>query len=128
MWDQRYAGDDYVFGTQPAAFVVRAAGRLPARARLLMLAEGEARNAVWLAQGHAVTGIDQSAVGLPKAARLARDRGVAVTFRQGDVLDRDGADGRWDAVAAIFVHFRAAEWAGLARALERGLGPGGVFL
>ena len=129
MWDQRHAGDDHVFGTQPAAFVVRAAGVLPARARRLMLAEGEGRYAVWLAaQGHAVTGIDLSGVGLAKAARLARDRGVAVTFRKGDVLDWDGADGPWDAVAAIFVHFRAAEWAGLARALERGLGPGGVFL
>ena len=129
MWDQRHAGEDHVFGTQPAALVVRAAGLLPAWAPLLMLAEGEARNAVWLAaQGHAETGIDLSAVGLAKAARLARDRGVAVTFRQGDVLDRDGADGPWDAVAAIFVHFRAAEWAGLARALERGLGPGGEFL
>jgi SAM-dependent methyltransferase len=129
MWDERYAGDAYLFGTEPAAFLVRQAGLLPQAARVLMLAEGEGRNAVWLAeQGHEVTGIDQSAVGLAKAARLARERGVQATFRQGDVLDWDGADGPWDAVVAIFVHFRSAEWAGLARALLRGLRPGGLFL
>ena len=129
MWDERYAGRDYVFGTEPATFLVRSAGVLPPASRVLMLAEGEGRNAVWLAgQGHEVTGIDGSAVGLAKAARLADARGVQVTLRQGDVLDWDGADGPWDAVAAIFVHFRRAEWAGLARALAFGLRPGAVFL
>ena len=129
MWDERYAGDDYIFGTDPAAFLVRAAAFLPAKARILMLAEGEGRNAVWLAgQGHDVTGIDRSGVGLAKAARLAQAHGVTASFRQGDVLDWDGTDGPWDAVAAIFVHFRAEEWGRLAQSLQRGVRPGGLFL
>ncbi len=129
MWDERYAGEDYVFGTEPAAYLRRVAGLLPPGARVLMLAEGEGRNAVWLAgEGHDVTGIGQSAVGLAKAARLARARGVKVTFRQADVLAWDGSDGPWDAVVAVFVHFRSAEWAGLAGALGQGLRAGGVFM
>ena len=129
MWDERYAADDYIFGTEPAAFLVRAAALLPSGARILMLAEGEGRNAVWLAgQGHDVTGIDRSGVGLAKAARLAQARGVDVALRQGDVLDWNGTDGPWDAVAAIFVHFRADEWARLGQALLCGVRPGGLFL
>jgi len=129
MWDERYATADYIFGTEPAAFLRRVAGHLTPGSRVLSLAEGEGRNAVWLAgQGHRVTGLDQSAVGLAKATRLAAARGVAVDFRQGDVLAWDGSDGPWDAVLAVFVHFHPAEWGRLALAVARGLRPGGLFL
>lgn len=129
MWDERYATADYIFGTEPADFLRRVAAHLAPGSRLLSLAEGEGRNAVWLAgQGHRVTGIDQSSVGLEKAARLAAAKGVDVTLRQGDVLAWDGADGPWDAVLAVFVHFRPPEWGRLAGAVARGLRPGGLFL
>lgn len=129
MWDERYATADYIFGTEPAEFLCRVAGHLPPGSRILSLAEGEGRNAVWLAgQGHVVTGLDQSAVGLEKAGRLAASKGVAVAFQRGNVLDWDGADGPWDAVLAVFVHFHPAEWARLAQAVARGLRAGGLFL
>ncbi|QYK43119.1 MAG: class I SAM-dependent methyltransferase [Paracoccaceae bacterium] len=129
MWDERYATDDYIFGTEPAAFLVRAAPMIPPGSRVLCLAEGEGRNGVWLAgQGHRVTGIDQSAVGLAKAARLAATRGVTLTLRQADVMAWDGSDGPWDAVVAIFVHFHVPERERLAAACARALRPGGLFL
>lgn len=129
MWDDRYATPDYLFGTEPAAFLLRAAPLIPPGARILCLAEGEGRNATWLAgQGHHVTGIDQSAVGLAKAARLAAARGVTVDLRQADVMAWDGSDGPWDAVVAIFLHFRADERLRLTAACSRGLAPGGLFL
>jgi SAM-dependent methyltransferase len=129
MWDDRYATDDYIFGTEPADFLRRNAGLIPPGSRILCLAEGEGRNAVYLAGlGHRVTGLDQSAVGLAKAARLAQARGVQVTLRQGDVMAWDGSDGPWDAVIAIFIHFVVPERAALARACARGIAPGGLFL
>ncbi len=129
MWDERYAAEDYIFGTEPADFVRRAEPMLPRGARVLCLAEGEGRNAVFLAgQGHLVTGIDMSAVGLAKAARLAAARGVTVDLRVADVMAWDGADSPWDAVVAVFIHFRAGERARVAAALARGLAPGGLFL
>lgn len=129
MWDERYAGDDYIFGTEPADFVRRVAPLLPPAARILSLAEGEGRNAVWLAgQGFRMTGIDQSRVGLDKAARLAATRGVGVDLVQGDVMAWDGSDGPWDAVLCVFLHFFSAQRPGLAAALARGLRPGGLFL
>lgn len=129
MWDERYAGDDYIFGTEPADFVLRSAPLLPPGARILSLAEGEGRNAVWLAgQGFRVTGLDQSQVGLAKAARLAQARGVTVDLRQGDVMAWDGSDGPWDAVLCVFLHFFSAERPRIAAALARGLRSGGLFL
>lgn len=129
MWDERYATPDYLFGTEPADFVRRAALLLPPAARVLSLAEGEGRNGVYLAGlGHRVTGLDQSAVGLAKAAQLAARKGVTLDLRQGDILDWDGADGPWDAVLAVFVHFFPPQRPVLARALAGGLRPGGLFL
>jgi SAM-dependent methyltransferase len=129
MWDERYATADYIFGTEPAAFLVRAAPLIPPASRVLCLAEGEGRNGVFLAGlGHDVTGIDLSAVGLAKAERLAAARGVRLTLRQADVMAWEGADGPWDAVVAIFVHFHLPERARLAAACGRGLRAGGLLL
>src|SRR5690606_9959214 len=57
MWDERYAEAGFVYGTEPNDFLARHATRhLPAGGRVLCLAEGEGRNAVYLArQGYDVT-------------------------------------------------------------------------
>ena len=62
MWDARFAGSDYLFGTEPADFLKREAGVLPPASRILCLADGEGRNSVYLAGlGHQVTAMEQSA-------------------------------------------------------------------
>jgi len=129
MWDERFAREGYFFGTDPAAFLKREARRLPPAASVLCVAEGEGRNAVWLAeQGHRVTAFDASPVGVEKARRLAAERGVAVELHVADV---DGWDWsrRFDAVVAIFIQFAPPEmrtriFAGLRQALA----PGGLLL
>ena len=69
MWDQRYSESGYAYGTQPNDFLREVEPRLP-RGRALCLAEGEGRNAVYLAQrGFDVVAVDQSSVGLAKAWR-----------------------------------------------------------
>ncbi|MGC9420436.1 MAG: SAM-dependent methyltransferase, partial [Rhodovulum sp.] len=86
VWNDRFAGDDYLYGTEPATFVVREAGRLAPGARVLSVAEGEGRNAVWLAgRGCAVTAVDGAANALAKARRLAMARGVEVAFHLADI-------------------------------------------
>ncbi len=130
MWDERYAGQDYLFGTEPAAFVARQARLLPAGARVLCLADGEGRNSVFLAGiGHAVTAMEPSGVALAKARALAQRRGVTVDFQQHSIETWDWSQ-RFDAVFGIFIQFappalRAAIHAGIAQAIP----PGGyVFL
>lgn len=63
MWDERYASDEFVYGTEPNDFLREHANLLSGP--ILSLAEGEGRNAVFLASlGHDVLGVDSSAVGL----------------------------------------------------------------
>jgi len=71
FWNDRYRGDDYVYGTEPNEFLLSVAAEIPA-GPVLCLAEGEGRNAIFLAgRGHAVTAIDQAEAGLAKARALA---------------------------------------------------------
>ncbi len=46
-WDDRYSDADYVYGTEPNSFLVEHASKLCGP--VLSLAEGEGRNAVYLA-------------------------------------------------------------------------------
>ena len=81
MWNERYAGDDYLFGTEPAAFLHRAAEWLRPGATALAIADGEGRNSVWLAeQGLTVAAFDPAPNALAKARKLAAARGVVVDY------------------------------------------------
>ena len=128
MWDDRYAGDDYFYGTAPNDFLKSVADRVP-RGRVLCLAEGEGRNAVFLAeQGCIVTGVDSSAVGLTKARRLAVHRGVEIETHHADLGDYDIAPQSWDAVVAIFCHLPPPVRKIVFSKAVQGLKPGGVFV
>ena len=71
MWNERYSAKEYAYGTEPNTFLAAHFAHLP-KGRVLSLAEGEGRNAVFLAQqGYAVTAVDGSQVGLYKAQALA---------------------------------------------------------
>lgn len=130
MWDERFATPDYLFGTEPADFLIREGGRIPAGARVLAVADGEGRNSVWLArQGHDVVAMDSSAVGLEKARRLADEAGVKVAFREADIARWEWTPEAFDAVVAIFIQFadpalRDEIFSGMARTLK----PGGLLL
>lgn len=105
MWDERFAGADYLFGTAPTAFLKREAGVLPPASRVLCLADGEGRNSVYLAGlGHQVTAMEQSSVALDKARALAAAKGVSVAFCQAGIEEWDWAQG-FDAVLGIFIQF-----------------------
>lgn len=105
-WNDRFSSPDYVFGTEPNAFLAQHAHRLPQAARILAIADGEGRNGVWLAEkGHAVTSIDISAQGQAKAAQLAAQRGVVLDLRIADLATWDWPADSYDAVVAIFIQF-----------------------
>lgn len=126
IWDERYAGEEYHFGTEPNAFLVSQQHRLKAGANCLAVADGEGRNGVWLAQqGLDVLSVDASPVALAKAQRLAGERGVNVRFELADLLQAELGEARYDVVAAIFIQFvppaqRGAMFAGIKRSLKSG--------
>lgn len=79
--------------------------RLPKGGKILCLAEGEGRNAVFLAkQGFVVTAVDQSAVGLEKAQKLAAENGVEIITVIADLNDYDLDTEVWDGIVSVFAH------------------------
>src|SRR3546814_14581691 len=55
FWNARYAANEYLFGTQPNAFLARESHRLAPGSKVLAIDDGEGRNSVFLAQhGHSV--------------------------------------------------------------------------
>lgn len=128
MWDERYAVDDYVYGKEPNEFLAEKSGQLKS-GRVLCLAEGEGRNAVYLAeQGFTVTAVDSSKVGLAKAARLARDRGVSIECVLTDLADYEIEAGVWDSVISVFCHLPKQLRRRVHEAVVAGLKQGGTFL
>lgn len=129
MWDERYAGTGWAYGDQPNDFLVAVADRLPPAGRVLCLAEGQGRNAVFLAQrGHTVTAVDLSAVGLARARELAAARGVTVATVQADLATYDLGEACWDAIVAIWAHTPSTVRRPLHRRVVTALRPGGAFV
>jgi len=129
-WNRRFEGADFLFGTEPNAWLREHAGAFPHGGRVLSVADGEGRNSVWLAkQGFAVDAFDIAEVGVAKARAFAAREGVAVNFQVADVDGYRWQAGHWDGIAAIFVQF--ADPALRTRLFERivaGLKPGGVLV
>lgn len=129
QWDDRYAADRFYYGTEPNDFLREQAGRIRAGGRALCIAEGEGRNAVYLAGlGCAVTAMDQSAVGLAKARALAERRGVGIDVVVGDLSTWAFAPGSWDAIVSIWCHLPAPLRGHVYRGVVTGLAPGGVLI
>lgn len=127
-WDQRFAADEYVYGTNPNAFVAEMAAKIPA-GPVLCLAEGEGRNAVHLAQlGHAVTAVDQSAVGLAKAARLAVTRGMQVVTIAANLENYVIETSAWAGIVMTFGHLPPPLRRSVHAHVVAGLQPGGIYL
>jgi SAM-dependent methyltransferase len=124
MWDERYSTAEYLFGTEPAAFLQRHAHLLSPGSKVLVVADGEGRNSVYLAElGLKVTAMDVSEVGVGKARRLAAERGVMVDFQVADIMEWDWAAAAYDVVVAVFIQFldpqqRPAVFEGIQRTLR----------
>jgi SAM-dependent methyltransferase len=103
-------------------------GCLP-KGKILSLAEGEGRNAVFLAkQGYSVTAIDASQIGLNKARKLAEAHGVVVEFIHADLADYDFGENTWDGIVSIFCPLPSVLRKELYKKVLAGLKPNGVLL
>ncbi|HEU4877552.1 MAG TPA: class I SAM-dependent methyltransferase [Sphingomicrobium sp.] len=128
MWDQRYQENKPVYGEAANDFLAEQVGLLRP-GTCLCLAEGQGRNAVWIAeQGFAVSAMDQSSVGMAKAAGLAAARGVALKTAVGDLADFDLGSGKWDNIVSIFGHLPGPLRRDVHRRVVEALRPGGIFL
>ncbi|HEY8218190.1 MAG TPA: class I SAM-dependent methyltransferase [Acidimicrobiia bacterium] len=127
-WDARYAATDLLWSAEPNQFVEAEVADLPA-GRMLDLAAGEGRNAIWLAEnGWQATAVDFSRVALQKAAHLAVARGVDLDVVEADVTTYEPDAGAYDLVIVAYLQTGdAARDAWLTRA-ARAVAPGGTLL
>jgi SAM-dependent methyltransferase len=129
-WNRRYAGDEFLFGTEPNAWLREHAGVWPSRGRILSVADGEGRNSVWLArQGFQVEAFDVADRAVEKARAFARREGVSVHYTVADVDGFAWPEAACDGVAAVFVQFAdPATRVRLFDRMVRSLKPGGVLV
>lgn len=128
MWDQRFSEPGYAYGTRANAFLKASAGSIP-MGRVLSLAEGEGRNAVFLASlGYDVTAVDSSVVGLAKAQALAADRGLQITIVEADLAGYVIDDEGWQGIVSIFCHLPPALRRSIHARCIDGLAPGGALV
>jgi len=130
FWNERYATEEYVFGTTPNAFLASQAHRLPPAGSALAVADGEGRNAVWLAKhGLDVLSLDLSPVAQEKARALAAREGVAIKTERADILTWPWETQRFDLIVAIFVQVvGSAERAAFHHRIQAALKPGGLLI
>lgn len=130
MWNERYSQPGFLFGTDPARFLVEQEAYLERGKTALAIADGEGRNSVFMAKkGMVVTAQDASDVAVEKARGLAAARGANVDYRLGDLRDFDWGATQYDLVAAIFIQFAEPAFRDdIFKGVQQALKPGGILL
>ena len=130
LWNERFGGADYFYGTAPNAFLAAQAHRLRPGLTALAVADGEGRNGVWLAeQGLEVLAVDFSEKALQKSRKLAESRGAVLQTELADLYAWDWGENRFDVIVAIFIQFASsAQRPVLHAAMQQALKPGGLLL
>jgi len=131
-WDERYADESvFIYGTEPNDFLKEKLPslNLPSGAMCLLIADGEGRNGVYMAQqGYKVTSVDYSQAGLNKADALAKQKGVDLTTVLADLGEYDLGTDQWDCIVGIFCHMPPPVRSKVLKDIPDSLKSGGVFL
>ena len=126
FWNERYASDEYLYGSDPNSFLVEQADLLTGP--VLSLSEGEGRNAVFLALlGLKVHGVDISEVALTKATALAELNNVEIQTEVADLAIFKPEENFYGSVISISAHLSSSIRANLYPLVEKCLKPGGII-
>lgn len=105
FWNERYAEHEFAYGKEPNQFLKEHIHLLP-KGKVLFVAEGEGRNAVFAAKnGLQVYAFDYSDSGRNKAKDLASENNVVIDYEVSDVLQLSYEKNSFDAIVFIFAHF-----------------------
>lgn len=128
-WNERFQGEDYVFGTEPNVFIADMHKRLALTGNALAIAEGEGRNAVFLArEGMNVTVWDYAESGLNKANKLAEASSVEIRTELVDLGEAQWTKEQWDEIICVFGHFPKELRTRTLEGVKTAVKPGGYFL
>jgi SAM-dependent methyltransferase len=127
-WDNRYSEPGFAYGLKPNDFLVSVSKQLTV-GQCLSLAEGEGRNAVFLAKNnHDVIAVDASEVGLQKTKQLANDNNVTIKTIHCDLQNYVLPKLQFNTIVSIFCHTPEIIRQKLHKGVVAGLKQGGLFV
>jgi SAM-dependent methyltransferase len=128
FWNSRYSEGD-AYGEGPNDFLASHVKSLPAGGKILCIAEGEGRNALFLAlKGFQVSAVDFSEVGMNKAKKKSDELGVILETHVADLADFDLGQEKWDGIISIFGHLPPELREKVHQKIVQALKPQGIFL
>ncbi|WKK75229.1 class I SAM-dependent methyltransferase [Marivirga salinae] len=105
FWNERYAKNEFIYGTEPNEFFRKELENLPV-GKIILPCDGEGRNAVFAAKlGWQVNAFDYSASAKEKAFALAKQEGVNPHYEVADIHEKEFKENSADVVALIYAHF-----------------------
>ncbi|RAZ81100.1 class I SAM-dependent methyltransferase [Planococcus halotolerans] len=126
-WNDRFKDKKYLYGTEPNVFLKEVQPALSGE--VLTIAEGEGRNAVFLAeQGLKVTAWDYAESGMDKVGKLAAKKGVNVNTELVDLAEAQWQQNQWDGIVNVFGHFPGKVRRKTLQGAKEAIKPGGYFI
>ena len=105
FWNNRYAETDFAYGVEPNEFLKENLDFL-SKGKILFPAEGEGRNAVFVAQNNdEIYAFDMSEEGKKKALELAQIKKVSLKYDICSALEMPYEPNSFDDLVLIFAHF-----------------------
>lgn len=129
FWNERYDDAHFAYGESANDFLRDHATLFEQNSTILSLAEGEGRNAVFLAKlGCKVRGVDFSDIARDKALQLAEKANTAIDYDLADLTQYDMGMMQWNGIISIFCHPSESERTQLYKQIRQALKSGGIFL
>lgn len=128
FWNDRYAQQEFIYGVDPNNFLRENLEKLPV-GTIIFPCEGEGRNAVYAAKmGWQVSAFDYSDSAKEKAAALAKEHGVNLTYEVASVQEQDYLESSADVVALVYAHLPTELRIALHQKAIRWVKPGGRII
>jgi SAM-dependent methyltransferase len=109
FWNERFSSVEYIYGTEPNEFFKEFIDTNKP-GKLLLLGEGEGRNAVYAAsKGWVVDAVDFSETAKYKALKLAEKYSVRINYIISDINEYSFSENEYDLVGLFFIHLNAEE-------------------
>ncbi|MFA4132919.1 MULTISPECIES: class I SAM-dependent methyltransferase [unclassified Brevibacillus] len=129
IWNERFLSEEYYYGEEPNVFIQQQAFRFEQSQKVIAFAEGEGRNAIFLAKRNLeVTAIDYAESGLQKTRKLAQKHGVNVYTQKIDLLEEDVPREEYDAAIMVYGHFHKDAQTRVLDKMKKVLKPNGLLM
>lgn len=128
FWNDKFKDDEFFYGINPNEFLASNKDLLKNGGDILLLGEGEGRNALYFAKnGFNVSAIDCSDIGLSKLANKAKEENLNINLFCEDLTTWE-SNKKYDAVLASYLHMHTNDLEKLFLNIENSLNSGGYFI